>query len=66
MRIKPVRERLWLYLSGGLLLLLGMALRTFNHSQATIASAIGLSLIVLGLGLYWKAMLEKEKDKDEV
>jgi len=60
MRIKPAKERLWLYTSGAVLLLVGLGLRALQHPQATIASVIGLSLIVLGLGLYWKAVLERE------
>lgn len=62
MRIKPARERLWLYGSGAALLLLGLGLRMIQHPQALIASVVGLSLIVLGLGLYWKAMLDREEN----
>jgi len=55
MRIKPSGERLWLYLSGGLLLLTGLGLRALEHPQALIASSFGLGLILLGLILYWRS-----------
>jgi len=60
MRIKPARERLWLYAIGAVLLLVGIGLRMVHHPQAAIASVVGGCLIVLGLGLYWKAVLERE------
>ncbi len=60
MRIKPAKERLWLYGIGVVLLLLGLGLRMLNHPQAAIATFNGGGLIVLGLGLYWKAVLERE------
>lgn len=61
MRIKPAKERLWLYASGAVLLFVGLGLRTIQHPQAAIASFIGLSLIVLGLGLYWRAVVSKDE-----
>lgn len=61
MRIKAAKERLWLYACGAVLLLLGMGLSAVQHPQATIATFIGLSLIVLGLGLYWKAVVSTDE-----
>lgn len=60
MRIKPAKERFWIYASGASLLLAGLGLRAVQHPQATVASAVGFCLLILGLGLSGKAVLDRD------